>query len=331
MMDRTKLPLADKPASHRTVAIVGASGYIGRNLVEELRRTGGYKIKLLVRSPDHANVENARDQSVEIVKGDLLEPESLRDFFEQDCTVINLVYLWGAGEAVNLRVTENLIEACKESKVKRLIHCSTAAVVGRVADDLINEATPCHPVTEYGLTKLKIEQAIISAGKGYFDVAILRPTSVFGPGGDPVKKLAEDLATGGRFRNYLKSCLFGERRMNLVPVANVTGAIVFLMSCKEDLDGEVFIVSNDDSPINNFAAVEKFLMREFRTKEYLVPRVPLPLGLLAFLLRMMGRNNVNPRCNFKPDKLLALGFRPVVTFEEALAEYASWYRTSQSG
>lgn len=313
----------------KTVAIVGASGYIGKRIVEELRRLGGYKIKLLVRSLDQNLMAASLDAGVEVFKGDLGEPESLRDFLEHNCTVINLVYLWGAGEVENLRVTANLIEACKVAKIKRLIHCSTAAVVGRVTDDLITEDTPCHPVTEYGVTKLKVEQAITGAGHGCFDVAILRPTSVFGPEGDPLKKLAGDIVAGSRLGNYLKSCLFGERRMNLVSVANVVGAIVFLMSREENLGGGIFLVSDDDSPINNFADVEKFLMSEFQVDRYVMPRMPLPLGLLAFLLGMMGRNNINPRCNFAPGKLRNLGFKRIKTFDAALAEYAAWYRSSQ--
>lgn len=313
----------------KVVAIVGASGYIGRHVVEELRRLGGYKIKMLARLLDQSQMGIGFDACVEVFKGDLREPESLRGFLEPNCTVINLVYLWGAGEMLNLQVTANLTEACKAAKVKRLIHCSTAAVVGRVTDELITEETLCRPVTEYGVTKLKVEQAIIGAGQGYFDVAILRPTSVFGPGGDPLKKLAEDIVRGRRFGNYLKSCLFGKRRMNLVSVANVVGAIIFMIQREENLGGEVFVVSDDDSPANNFADVEKFLMRAFKIDGYALPRIPLPLSVLTLLLGMMGRNNINPRCNYASNKLRDLGFERVVTFETALAEYATWYRSSQ--
>lgn len=320
---------ADRKVQTKTIAIVGASGFIGMHLVDELRRLGGYRIKLLSRSPDKSPMDEGRELDVEVFKGDLREPESLREFLEDGCTVINLVYLWGAGESENLEAIANLVEACKVAKIARLIHCSTAEVVGRVTADLITEITPCHPVTEYGVTKLKVEQEIIRGGEGLFDVAVLRPTAVFGPGGKNLLKLAKDIVAGSRLKNYLKSCVFGRRRVNLVPVANVVGAIIFLMRYDSDLNGEVFIVSDDDSPANNFADVEKFLMKELRAGEYPMPRIPLPLGLLAFLLALMGRNNVNPRCNYASNKLHKLGFEHAVTFEAALAEYAAWYRSSQ--
>lgn len=328
MDDRTE-SLPSEVCRSNTVVIVGASGYIGRHLVAELRRLGGYRIKLLSRSLSQ-NLSGA-DSGVEVFKGDLRTPKSLQGLFESDCIVINLAYLWEAGEAANLEVTTNLLEACKSAKIKRLIHCSTAAVVGRTTANLITEDTICCPVTEYGITKLKIEQAIIKEGQGRFDVTVLRPTSVFGPEGNPLKKLTRDILSGNRLKNYLKSCLFGARRMNLVTINKVVGAIVFLMCHEEDLGGNIFIVSDDDSPINNFADVEKFLMREFQIPDYVMPRVLLPLGLLEFLLRLMGRNSVNPRCDFDSGKLCKLGFKSPLSFSEGLAGYASWYRASWLG
>ncbi|MFA5824707.1 MAG: NAD-dependent epimerase/dehydratase family protein, partial [Gallionellaceae bacterium] len=158
-MDSRTESLPSEVNRAKTVVIVGASGYIGRHLIAELRRLGGYRIKLLSRSlgQDLSGAGSA----VEVFKGDLRAPETLRGLFESDCTVINLAYLWEAGEAANLEVTANLLEACKSAKIKRLIHCSTAAVVGRTSVNRITEDTVCRPATEYGITKLKVEQAII--------------------------------------------------------------------------------------------------------------------------------------------------------------------------
>lgn len=315
--------ISDCRGGAKTVAIVGGSGFIGSHLVRELQRLGGYRIKLLSRYLDESS-----STDLEVIKGDLYDLDSLRNFLEYDCTVINLVYLWDAGEVGNLQATANLLEVCKAVKVKRLIHCSTAEVVGRVSGDMIDENVSCHPVTEYGLTKLKVEQQIIKAGHGFFDVAVLRPTAVFGSGGKNLLKLTRDIVAGNGLKNYLKSCLFGRRRMNLVPVANVIAAIIFLYKYDKNLNGQVFIVSNDGDVANNFAYVEGVLMRAFQTDGYLMPRVPLPLSVLKFLLASIGRNNVNPRCNYISNKLKSLGFESPVTFEAALAEYVAWYLSS---
>ena len=152
----------------QTVAIVGASGYIGRRVVDEFLRIGGYKIRVLVRSATQSLNWLDDKTDVDVFEGDLRAPETLHKFLEYGCIVINLVYLWEGGEARNLEIITNLLEACKAAKIKRLVHCSTAAVVGRVTDNLITENTTCRPITEYGVTKLRLENLIIETSQSNF-------------------------------------------------------------------------------------------------------------------------------------------------------------------
>jgi len=170
-----------------TIVVLGASGYIGQRLVAELVDAGNARVRVLSRSRQRDLAANAFPVGVDIVEGDLLDPDSLATLCEPDCTVIHLAYLWGAGEEQNLTTIRNLTKACKAAKVKRLIHLSTAMVTGRTRQDQITEAEACRPLTEYATTKLKIEQAVINAGDGSFDIAILRPTAVFGPGSENLK------------------------------------------------------------------------------------------------------------------------------------------------
>jgi nucleoside-diphosphate-sugar epimerase len=314
----------------KTVAILGASGYIGRHIIQALLRSDDFKIKIISRRPSAKHEGMYKKEYLEFYKGDLLNPQSLKGYLKPGCTIINLAYSWNGGEAANIQMAKNLVKECKDNGIKRLVHCSTAAVVGRASEDLVTEETPCRPATTYGITKLKIEKVISEETKSHFDVGVLRPTSVFGPKGEPLKKLAGDMMGGRRAKNYLKSCLFGARRMNLVSITNVVDAILFLAMHKNDLNGQTFIVSDDDSPANNFADVEGVLMKKLNIKKYSVPKIPIPLGLLGLLLRAMGRNNTNPRCNYSAEKLKKLGFVPQVPFEDALDEYANWYLTSLS-
>jgi len=255
-------------------------------------------------------------------------PDSLKGFLEPGCTVVHLAYLQGGGESENLAATANLLKACKDANIKRLIHCSTAAVVGRVSDNIVTEDTPCNPVSEYGITKLKIEKAIVNVASLGFDVGILRPTSVFGPEGGSLTKLIRNLTARKTLRNYLKSCLFNKRRMNLVHVGNVVAAVIFMIERQENFGGGIFIVSEDDNSKNNFADVEHFLMDQLRLTGYPVPTVSIPLYLLSILLQLLGRNNVNPLCNYDPHKLLDLGFTRPIGFEVGLKNYSDWYRAN---
>lgn len=314
--------LMRKKNAEKTVAITGASGYIGKHVIQEVQRLGEFEAKILTRSSFQKHESLCRNSNLDFYVGDLLNPKSLEGFLNTDCTVINLAYSWQGGEAANLQMAKNLINECKDKGIRRLIHCSTVDVVGRASEDLVTEETPCRPATTYGVTKLNIEKIISEGGRGYFDVAILRPTFVFGPKGGPLKKLAGDMMGGGRVRNYLKSCLFGTRRMNLVSSTHVVDAILFLTMYKNDLNGQAFIVSDDDSPANNFAEVERVLMEKLNIKKYSISKIPLPLSILGLLLCSMGRNNTNPRRNYSSEKLRKLGFVPQVPFEVVLGEYA---------
>jgi nucleoside-diphosphate-sugar epimerase len=315
----------------RTIAILGASGFIGQRLVSELLCESGYEIRVMCRDLLSDSSKERFGNAVKVFEGDASDPDSLREFLVPGCVVVNLVYLWSAGEAANLACIHSLLTACTDKKVARLIHCSTAAVVGRVPADTVNEETRCCPIDQYGLTKLKVEQAIINLSKGHFDAVILRPTSVFGIDGEPLKKLAGDITGGSTWKNYIKSCLFNGRRMHLVPLANVVAAIVFLIRGTECFEGAIFIASNDDEPLNNFRDVEKFLMAALGVNDYQWPRLPIPLNVLKLLLLLLGRSNVNPSRNFDAGKLRSLGFNNPRTLLDGLEEYAAWYRRAVLG
>jgi nucleoside-diphosphate-sugar epimerase len=294
--------------------------------VQALLQQGGNRIKILSR---RTHLENARaifPAEVEIVAGDLREPASLDGFLEAGCTVFNLVYLWGETEEANLSAIRNLLAACSSAKVSRLVHCSTADVAGRTPDRRVTESSPCHPVTSYASAKLKVENAVLSASREGYQIAVLRPTAVFGPGGQNLKKLAHDLVNGRRLRNDLKSALFGRRRMNLVYIDNVVAAIAFLANSALASRSEIFIVSDDDAPSNEFSSVDRAMRQGLGVSGSLGPKVFFPSWLLSVTLRVLRKNNVDPFCIYDPGKLLSLGFLRPVTFEEGLSRYIAWYR-----
>ncbi len=312
----------------QTIAIIGASGFIGKRLVMELVRMGDSEVRVFSRNRQHNMTRKTFPPTVKIVDGDLHDAAAIEKLVKPGCTVINLAYIWNGGESENLAVTDNLLAACRDAAIGRLIHCSTAAVVGRVRENRITEETPCNPVTEYGITKLKIEQAVTSTvARKYFDAAIVRPTAVFGVEGEQLNKLASDLQIGNLWLNYARSWLFGERRMNLVHISNVVAAIVFLIRHPNPIGGEVFIVSDDDDPKNNFSYVERFLMDALGIDDYPLPRLMSPSWVLSAMLAIRGRNNTNPLCDYDPSKLLGLGYERPMSLETGLAEYAVWYRS----
>ena len=86
-------------------------------------------------------------------------------------------------------MVENLVHACRRKKVSRLVHCSTALVVGKNPSSIVSHDTNCLPVTTYEKTKYQMESLLLDAINDDFNIYIIRPTLVVGPSGQNLKKI----------------------------------------------------------------------------------------------------------------------------------------------
>lgn len=304
----------------KNITIIGASSFIGRHSLEQILSKNQYSIKVLA----HATSNFPTTNNLEVVKGNLNKIETLKDLVVTGATVINFAYLKNSSPEDNITAIVNLAEVCKRERIKRLIHVSTAVVTGRTADNLITEETKCNPMNNYEKVKLVIENILIENYSDYFEVVVLRPTAVFGANGQNLLKLCNDILHGNKVINYMKSCLYYKRTMNLVAVHNVTAAVEHLLNAI-DLNKEVFIISDDDNSMNNYRDLERYLMNVFKIKDYPIPIVPLPKWLLSKILAIMGKTNINPIVKYDTKKLTASGYRKKIDFEEALQRYTEWY------
>lgn len=309
------------------IAIVGANGFVGKNLMHALTARNDILVRTLARSPLEASDQHP---NVTAIQGDLTKPETLKNFLVPGCIVVNLAYGFNMTSKENLQAAKNLAAICKDSGIKRLIHCSTASVFGRSQGDIANEQSLCSPHTEYGLTKLEIEKILHEASKGNFEFVNLRPTSVFGPGGQALIKLISNLVQGNIILNYLRSCLFNTRKLNLVSVDTVTAAILFMAETEQKIDGETFIISEDNESINNFHHVERYLLDRLVGRYYTIRPLSLPLSILSWILRIRGRDAYNPRRIYDSNKLLKTGFRPPMSLEHSLNNFVEWYKAQSS-
>jgi len=311
----------------QVISVIGASGFIGHHLLSLLAGKDGLEIRVLVHRQRPIISEQA---NVRFVEGGLLHPETLAQLLEPGCVVLNLVYLASCSTLENLKAMDNLARACASRGVKRLVHCSTAVVVGGVEANIVDERSQCNPRTQYEQTKLEMErQLLIKASPGY-EVTILRPTAVFGAYGKNLVKLADNLVKGNKLINYVKSSIFNGRSLNLVCVDNVVAALVFLALTDRNVDGEVFIISDDNSPSNNYRGVENLLIKKFALKAYPMPRIPIPLFILGFLLNLAGRSQSNPSVKFSDQKLVSFGFRKPMDFEAGIDKFVDWYRSNEN-
>ncbi len=315
----------------KTVCVLGGSGFVGRHLLEALTEQDSVNVKILSKTKSWPL---SLPNQFQVVIGDLMIPKTLIDFFVPGSTTINLVYSNTESGNTNIIAIKNLINACKSGGVKRLIHCSTADVAGCVREDVITEETVCAPKTEYEMTKLKIETILTEGLKDFCDMAIVRPTTVFGEGGKNLLKMAYDLVGKCRLSNLLKTTLFASRRLNLVNVENVVAAILFLAFYPARIPGSCYIVSDDDAAENNYYDVARMLSYHLGLPSINKFKIPFQQSILSAVLRLLGRSNINPNRVYSQQKLIRLGYNKTVDFPEAIRKFAVWYQpisTRRSG
>src|SRR5215217_3628972 len=106
------------------IAVTGASGLLGGNLVRELLAQG-QRVRALV----HQDRRALSGLDVETVTADLNDPSSLEDAFAGAEVVYHLASVisirmdsWDEVYRVNVLGTRNLVDACLRTGVKRLVH-----------------------------------------------------------------------------------------------------------------------------------------------------------------------------------------------------------------
>ncbi len=111
-------------------AITGANSFIGAHLVDALVLRDDVQVRVLIHKK--RNFDSHKKNNITSLEGDLLRPETLKEFVRSSNTVLNLAYLWNQTKGKNIEALANLTESCSEANIKRFIHCSTALVAGRV-------------------------------------------------------------------------------------------------------------------------------------------------------------------------------------------------------
>jgi nucleoside-diphosphate-sugar epimerase len=293
------------------VCMIGASGFVGNRTLQRVSATARV---LVHRRPVQQSTQ------IESIPGDAADPAVLDRLLEPDAVVLNFAY---GGEASGERLAAALAAACARRGVRRLVHLSTCSVYGAAPGVLVDEETPCEPVAPYERTKHAVE-SILTRHAGPYELAILRPTAVFGPQGKNLETLALRVLRQPWPRRYLRACAMGARRMHAVDVECVAAAALFLVDTPMMAKVERFIVSQDDEPANNYADIEAFLARCLSAEPYPVPPIRWPAGALGLALRLAGRSNVEPRRRYSAAKLASRGFAAPRPFALALEEYAAW-------
>ena len=177
--------------SSQKVLVTGGGGFLGSAIIERLVKRGDRAVSFSRRF-----YSELAAMGVEQIQGDISDAAAV----EQACRSADLVFhvaakpgVWGdyvSYYQTNVMGTRNVIAACKQHTVSRLIYTSSPSVVFDGTNmEGVDESVP-YPekyLTHYPKTKAMAEQLVIAAADEGLKTIVLRPHLIWGPDWPPIR------------------------------------------------------------------------------------------------------------------------------------------------
>jgi dihydroflavonol-4-reductase len=238
--------------------LTGATGFIGSHVLYTLLKSGRH-VRAVYRNPSRIEItrkifgfydENpeALIKKAEWVQAELGDMQSLIESMTDIKYVFHAAglvsYLPGEKkllETVNIRGTENIVNACLEKGVKKLMYVSSVASLGDVEGAAADESCNWKPGksnSRYAYTKYKGEMEVWRGMNEGLDAVIVNPSVVIGPGMwfGASGAILEEISRGLRF--------YPEGSAGYVDVRDVAAALIKLAD--SEIKGERFILNSEN-------------------------------------------------------------------------------------
>ena len=200
------------------ILITGGSGFVGRHLINKLKKDPENEIHVL-------DIIDPQIEGVRYFDTSILDYEAIRNVLKD--LNLDIIYHLAAQISLpfsvenplkdfelNVQGTVNMLEACREFGIKKMVFISTAAVYGIPTENPVSEDAPKKPNTPYGMSKLTAESYVKLYHKLYgLTYTILRFFNLYGPTGKGVipifvnralnKENLTLLGSGDQMRDFL--------------------------------------------------------------------------------------------------------------------------------
>jgi dihydroflavonol-4-reductase len=261
-------------------------------------------VRLLV----HQDTRALSGLEAERIQADLTDPQSLARAFRGAEIVYHLAASISLDRRhsetlrrVNVEGTDNVVRACRECSVQRLVHFSSIEALTdlnpRKATVETNPLAGAKDTTMYGWTKAEAERRVLKAAADGLDVVILSPTAILGPHDYKPSHLGQSLLD--LYHNRLPALIRGG--FNWVDVRDIARAAV--TAREKGRSGERYILSGTWKSVAQMAE----LVGQITGRDGSRPVLPawVARAVAGIAGRLPGLSARYPA--FTPDALIAIG------------------------
>ncbi len=280
----------------KKVLVTGATGFLGQHLIKRLLQEN-YSVRALYRDAKKiASILLSLGEGLgvrpEWVKGDVLDIFSLEDAMK-DCDEVyqcaGVVSFSKKDEArmmkVNVEGTANVVNECLNAGVKKLLHVSSVASLGRTElKELISEKHKWEENklnTRYAVSKHKAEMEVWRGVAEGLNAVVICPTMIFGPGdwNENTSKLFKTVYNGLKF--------YPVGGNGMTDVRDVCDIAFQLM--QSEIVNERFVISGTNMTYKDFFVAVADALNKPRPSIKLNPSMAIIGARVLSLLSLIGK------------------------------------------
>jgi len=322
-----------------TVLVTGGGGFLGSAIVKRLVERGGK-----VRSFSRNFYPKLEAMGVEQIQGDIADRKAVEHACQDVALVLHVAAkpgVWGHYDEyyrTNVNGTENVIAACQNCNVSRLVYTSSPSVVFDGKNNAgVDESAPyaLKFQAHYPKTKALAEQKVLRAASGRLSTIILRPHLIWGPEDNHL--VPRIIARAKKLRRIGK----GRNLVDTTYIDNAAEAHILAADKLEEnqkLSGNKYFISQDE-PIPVWDMINAILNAAgLAPVKGSVPKnmAWLTGALLEFIYKIFKISAEPPLTRFVVDELTSphwfdisaakkdLGYIPKISTQEGLRRLEKW-------
>jgi len=319
------------------ILVTGATGFLGHHLVKNLVKDG-YEVRIF--KEESASMNLLKGVKTEIVTGDIRDLTAVKKAVKSCDVVFHLVGIIAYWDRlnklqydINVKGVQNVVKACLEYKVQKLIHVSSDVTVGVEKEGKLADEKSLYNLfplrINYCDTKFLGEVEVYKGIAKGLDAVIICPASMYGEG--DIRKIKTDMTFDFKFPMNL---LYPGGGIAVADVEDVVKGLI--KAWKIGKRGERYLLVGENI---SFYEMRKIIAKELGKKP---PFVHVPAWIFTFLsyifLGIAKITNKRPRLtpemarfnkikfyfsNEKAKRELGVTFRP---FRESIKRSIKWYK-----